>query len=110
MELELSVSRCYYQYRYPMSKILKEFNLSKATGYRIIRKFAAENPQKVEDMKKNQTPDDLSKENVALRRHLAEMEKALYNANMRADALDKMVDIAERLYKIPVRKKLGSKP
>ena len=45
-----------------------------------------------------------------MKQRLASMEKELHEAKMRATAFDKMIDIAERLYKIPVRKKYGPKP
>lgn len=44
-----------------------------------------------------------------LKKRLAAMEQELHEAKMAAAAYNKMIDIAERLYKIPVRKKSGPK-
>ena len=60
-------------------------------------------------MKQSATPEDLSNENLELKKRLAALEKELHEAKMAAAAYDKMIDIAERLYKIPVRKKSGPK-
>ena len=57
-------------------------------------------------MKQNATPENLSQENIELKKRLAAMEQELHEAKMAAVAYNKMIDIAERLYKIPVRKKL----
>ena len=67
------------------------------------------NPQIVEEMKQNATPESLSQENIELKKRLAAMEQELHEAKMAAAAYNKMIDIAERLYKIPVRKKSGPK-
>ena len=66
-------------------------------------------PQIVEEMKQNATPESLSQENIELKKRLAAMEQELHEAKMAAAAYNKMIDIAERLYKIPVRKKSGPK-
>ena len=47
--------------------------------------------------------------NIELKKRLAAMEQELHEAKMAAAAYNKMIDIAERLYKIPVRKKSGPK-
>ena len=44
-----------------------------------------------------------------MKKRLAAMEQELHEAKMAAAAYNKMIDIAERLYKIPVRKKSGPK-
>ena len=75
----------------------------------ILSNFAADNPKMVNEMKQSATPEDLSNENLELKKRLAALEKELHEAKMAAAAYDKMIDIAERLYKIPVRKKSGPK-
>jgi transposase-like protein len=44
-----------------------------------------------------------------LEQQLAELKKQLQWQTMRADALDKMIDIAEEQLKVPIRKKSGTK-
>ena len=49
-------------------------------------------------------------ENMQLKRQIAEFEKQLKDAELKAIAFSTMVDIAEREFNIPIRKKLNTKP
>lgn len=49
-------------------------------------------------------------ENLQLKKRIAELEKQLKDAELKAIAFSTMVDIAEREFKIPIRKKLNTKP
>jgi len=49
-------------------------------------------------------------ENLQLKKRINELEKQLKDAEMKAIAFSTMVDIAEREFKIPIRKKLNTKP
>ena len=71
---------------------------------RIISKFAAENDKSALLMKKH-TTDSLSEENKALRKEVMELKKQLYHETMRADFYDTMVDVAEEMFGIEIRKK-----
>ena len=55
-------------------------------------------------MKKQITPkpEDYAK----LQAEVAHFQKALKDANLRADFYDTMIDMAEEMFKIPLRKKL----
>ena len=53
-----------------------------------------------------QTPEQRIKE---LERQLKEKDKELKWQTLRADTLDTMVDISEKMFNIPIRKKPGSK-
>jgi transposase len=53
---------------------------------------------------------DGSFENLQLKKRIAELEKQLKDAELKAMAFSTMVDIAEREFKIPIRKKLNTKP
>lgn len=88
---------------------MAKMSISSTSVYRILGNFATNNPQIVEKMKQNATPESLSQENIELKKRLAAMEQELHEAKMAAAAYNKMIDIAERLYKIPVRKKSGPK-
>ena len=54
-------------------------------------------------------PDE-SFENLQLKKRIAEIEKQLKDAELKAIAFSTMVDIAEKEFKIPIRKKLNTKP
>lgn len=109
MDLALSIARSYYQYHVLVREIMAKMSISSTSVYRILGNFATNNPQIVEEMKQNATPESLSQENIELKKRLAAMEQELHEAKMAAAAYNKMIDIAERLYKIPVRKKSGPK-
>jgi transposase len=49
-------------------------------------------------------------ENLQLKRRIFELEKQLKDAELKAIAFSTMVDIAEKEFKIPIRKKLNTKP
>jgi hypothetical protein len=49
-------------------------------------------------------------ESLQLKRRIAELEKQLKEAELKAIAFSTMVDIAEKEFKIPIRKKFNTKP
>jgi len=49
-------------------------------------------------------------ENLQLKKRIEELEKQLKDAEMKAIAFSTLIDIAEREFKIPIRKKLNTKP
>lgn len=54
--------------------------------------------------------EDEDFENLQLRKRIIQLEKQLKDAELRAIAFSTMVDIAEEVFKIPIRKKLNTKP
>jgi hypothetical protein len=60
--------------------------------------------------KKKASEEDKSFENLQLKKRIAELEKQLKDAELKAIAFSTMVDIAEKEFKIPIRKKLNTKP
>ena len=54
--------------------------------------------------------EDESFENLQLKKRITELEKQLKDAELKAIAFSTMVDIAEKEFKIPIRKKLNAKP
>jgi transposase len=54
--------------------------------------------------------NDESFENLQLKKRIADLEKQLKDAELKAIAFSTMVDIAEKEFKIPIRKKLNTKP
>ncbi len=65
--------------------------------------------KKVKPDKPVNTSDE-SFENLQLKKRIAELEKQLKEAELKAIAFSTMVDIAEKEFKIPIRKKLNTKP
>jgi hypothetical protein len=53
---------------------------------------------------------EISFENLQLQKRIFELEKQLKDAELKAIAYSTMVDIAEKEFKIPIRKKLNTKP
>ena len=60
--------------------------------------------------KKILTKDGDSFETLQLRKRIRELEEQLKDAEMKAIAFSTMVDIAEKEFNIPIRKKLNTKP
>lgn len=54
--------------------------------------------------------EEESFEILQLKKRIGELENQLKDAEMKAIAFSTMVDIAEREFKIPIRKKLNTKP
>ena len=48
-------------------------------------------------------------EKKKLEKRIKELEKALEYSNLRARAYNTMIDVAEDMFKIPIRKKPGTK-
>ncbi|HMR47165.1 MAG TPA: hypothetical protein PKC85_10410 [Bacteroidia bacterium] len=66
-------------------------------------------PKKTKPDKSVNTSDE-SFENLQLKKRIAELEKQLKDAELKAIAFSTMVDIAEKEFKNPIRKKLNTKP
>jgi hypothetical protein len=49
-------------------------------------------------------------ENLQLKRRIVELEKQLKDAELKAIAFATMIDIAEKEFKIPIKKKFNTKP
>ena len=64
---------------------------------------------KFDEMKdRTQLPEPY--ENLQLKKRIEELEKQLKNAEMKAIAFSTMIDIAEKEFKIPIRKKFNTQP
>ena len=73
----------------------------------IIRNFASELSETPVMRKKKK---DVSAEDYdALRAEITRLKKELRYEKMRSEALDTMIDVAEEMFNIPVRKKAGTK-
>lgn len=68
-----------------------------------------EMPKKKGNSDKPINPNELF-ENLQLKKRIAELEKQLKEAELKAIAFSTMVDVAEKEFKIPIRKKFNTKP
>jgi len=80
------------------------------TGESTIKTNFVEKPNQMSKKKIVPAPSEESFENLKLKKRIAELESQLKDAEMKAIAFSTMVDIAEREFKIPIRKKLNTKP
>lgn len=63
----------------------------------------------LDNYRKVSDEDDLF-ENLQLKKRIVDLEKQLKDAELKAIAFSTMVDIAEKEFKIPIRKKFNTKP
>lgn len=75
----------------------------------IVSNLYAMPKKKIKSDKQVNTEDE-SFENLQLKKRITELEKQLKDAELKAIAFSTMVDIAEKEFKIPIRKKLNTKP
>ena len=76
-----------------------------------VRIFEDSNPEISAYMKKNKSPksSDESSSITALRLENERLRAELKDAKMRAHAFDTMIDVAEEMFNLPIRKKAGTK-
>ena len=95
--------------------------VSRSTILRWIRNFVSENPEYRYQMQKASTPklvdpaaierqEKASLEEIkALKEELGRLRVELQKAELRADLYDEMINVAEKQFNIPIRKKVGVK-
>lgn len=101
------VLRLYAETDLSYGEIAEENGVQVRTVEYIVRNFASELPE-IPTMRKNKK--DASKEDYdKLRAEVTRLRKELRQEKMRSEALDTMIDVAEEMFNIPVRKKAGTK-
>jgi transposase len=109
------VIRLHLEHGYGERRISRILPIGHTTVSRWIAIFAAENGGKSIPMKKKkeQTPlhavDSQVNEVKALRAEVARLQAQLKHEKLRADAYDELINVAESMFKIPIRKKAGAK-
>jgi transposase-like protein len=92
------------------SSVARKYNLS---GPRLISRwmsiFGIVNPKQQINPFMNPSNTKESEDLMALRNELKQVKLALYREKMRADFNETMVDVAEEMFNIPIRKKAGTK-
>lgn len=106
-ELKLEIVRDYLLNGIGQSRIAENYGISQQSVSKIIRNFAASNDKSVLLMK-NRPTDSQADEIKALREEVLELKKELHQETMRADFYDTMVDVAEEMFNIEIRKKAGT--
>ena len=76
----------------------------------IVSNFISMPKKKQERAENKDHKEDKDFEYLQLKKRIAALEKQLKDAEMKAIAFSTMVDIAEKEFKIPIRKKLNTKP
>ena len=106
-EVKISIAKERHLEGKSTAEIAGEYGLSITSVNRILSTFAAENDKSALLMKNNATTSE-SEEIKALRKENLELRKKLYEETMRADFYDTMVDVAEEMFGIEIRKKAGT--
>ena len=105
-EIRDEVLRLYSETDLSYGEIAEENGVQVRTVEYIVRNFASELPE-IPTMrkKKDASTEDYDK----LRAEVTRLRKELRQEKMRSEALDTMIDVAEEMFNIPVRKKAGTK-
>ena len=106
-EVKLKVAKDRHLEGKSVVEISKEHGLSISSINRILCNFASENNKSALFMKKGENMSE-SDEIKALRKENLELRKKLYDETMRADFYDTMIDVAEEMFSIEIRKKAGT--
>ena len=106
-ELKLEVVRDYLLNGIDQCQIAKQYGISHRSVSKIIRNFAASN-NKSALLMKNTPTDNQAEEIKVLRAEILELKKKLHQETMRADFYDTMLDVAEEMFNIEIRKKAGT--
>lgn len=106
-EERMAIIREHYLEGTNFSQLSQKYGVHKSTISINISKFAASN-NKSALLMKNRPQDNQSEEIKALREEVLDLKKRLYNETMRADFYATMIDVAEGMFNIEIRKKAGT--
>ena len=109
--------RLHFELGYGEDRVAEILPIGHTTAWRWFRKFAAENKGKTTAMartkKEKTTPkasDEEAKDDIqALKAELSALKAKLKMAEMRADLYGEMIKVAEKKFKVEIRKKAGAK-
>ena len=94
----------FYRSNFSVSRFAQEKGIARITFWRWVRIFEDSNPEISAYMKKHKSPKS-SEESSSITALRAELK----DAKMRAHAFDTMIDVAEEMFNLPIRKKAGTK-
>ena len=104
IEEQEAIIRAYYLEGASKNSLVKKYQSSFTAVLRVIRNFAASNDKSALLMK-NKPVDNQAEEIKALQHEVLDLKKKLYDETMRADFFETMVDVAEDMFDIAIRKK-----
>lgn len=104
IEEQESIIRAYYLEGASKNSLVKKYQSSFSAVLRVIRNFAASNDKSALLMK-NKPVDNQAEEIKALQHEVLDLKKKLYDETMRADFFETMVEVAEDMFDIAIRKK-----
>ena len=108
------VVKLHYEKGYGEYEISRILPISPNSVLRWIRIFASENgntpvTMKVQDAQPASPTLTASEECKALKKRVKELEALLLKSEIKAEAYDEMINVAETMFNIPIRKKAGAK-
>ena len=108
------VIRLHYEEGYGKDRISQLLPIGHTTASRWIAIFAKEKGKisGANDMRKPQETASSSQEKdeiAKLQARVKELEAQLLHAEIKAEAYDEMINVAEAKFRIPIRKKAGAK-
>lgn len=115
-ELMPEIIQLYYVKNLTMREVSEKIGEKSKTIQKWLAIFAAENKEKLENMaKKSMLPASVdvqcdAEEIRRLREENRRLSKELKYEKMTTLALNTMIDVAEEMFEIPIRKKAGTKP
>ena len=104
IEEQESIIRAYYLEGASKNSLVKKYQSSFSAVLRVIRNFAASNDKSALLMK-NKPVDNHAEEIKALQHEVLDLKKKLYDETIRADFFETMVEVAEDMFDIAIRKK-----
>lgn len=108
---QLELLREFYSLHLSVPQFAQKKGICRVTFWRLVRNFEDSNPEISAYMNKNKNskPSDESSSLIALRLENERLRAELKDAKMRAHAFDTMIDVAEEIFNLPIRKKAGTK-
>ena len=109
------VIRLHYEHGYGEDRISRILPIGHSTVSRWIGIFAADKKEKPVKMRKSKSPVKLPssspevKDVKILQLEVARLQGQLRDAQLRADAYEEMINVAENKFNIAIRKKAGAK-
>jgi transposase-like protein len=104
---KIDIVRMHYFEGASLKELARFYNTEPSVITRIISTFAKEKDTNLMVMGRNTTINK-SDEIKTLRKEVLELKKRLYNETMRADFNETMIEVAEEMFGIEIRKKAGS--
>lgn len=90
-----------------ISEICKQYELSDVSVYKWLEKFGSMKNKKERIVIESESD---TKQLLELKRKVAELERIIGQKQILLDFKDKMIDIAEEMYGVDIKKKLSEKP